>query len=129
MNDVCPSLYVYDRGDLLFNQVHTFQKSGCCSVAQLCSTLCGPMDCSTPGSSLLLISCSLLKFTSIEKVMPSNRFILGLFSFCFQFSQEQSLFQLFGSLHQGRSLKSETAPQLTEDKLSVYLFEGPISSI
>ena len=25
----------------------------CCSVAQSCSTLCNPMDCSTPGSSLL----------------------------------------------------------------------------
>ena len=27
--------------------------SFCCSVAKLCPTLCDPMDCSTPGSSVL----------------------------------------------------------------------------
>ena len=26
---------------------------GCCSVAKLCLTLCGPMNCSTPGVSVL----------------------------------------------------------------------------
>ena len=28
-------------------------KKVCCSVAQLCSTLCNPMDCSTPGFPVL----------------------------------------------------------------------------
>ena len=34
------------------------------------------MDCSTPGSSVLTISLSFLKFMSIESVMLSNHFIL-----------------------------------------------------
>ena len=48
----------------------------CCSVAQVVSTLCDPMDCSTPGSPVLPISWSLLKLMSIESVTPSNHLIL-----------------------------------------------------
>ena len=44
------------------------------SVAQSCPTLCDPMDCSTPD--LPVHHRSLLKFMSIESVMPSNRLIL-----------------------------------------------------
>ena len=47
----------------------------CCSVAQLCPTLCNPMDSSMPGS-LSTISWSLLKLRSTELVMPSNHLIL-----------------------------------------------------
>ena len=47
-----------------------------CSVAKSCPTLCNPMDCSTPGFSVLHFSWSLLKFMSIELVIPSNRLIL-----------------------------------------------------
>ena len=43
-----------------------------CSVAQLCLTLCDPMDCSTPGFPVLHYPWSLLKLTSIESRMPSN---------------------------------------------------------
>ena len=46
------------------------------SVVRSCSTLCNPMDCSTPGFSVLHFSWSLLKFMSIELVIPSNRLIL-----------------------------------------------------
>jgi len=46
------------------------------SVAQLCLTLCEPMDCSTPGLPVLTDSHSLLKLTSIESVIPSNHLIL-----------------------------------------------------
>ena len=45
---------------------------GGCSAARSCPTLCGPMDCNMPGSSVLLISWSLLKFAVIESMMPSN---------------------------------------------------------
>ena len=45
------------------------------SVAQLCLTLCNPMDCSTPGFPVSQ-SRSLLKLVSIELVMPSTHFIL-----------------------------------------------------
>ena len=64
-------------------------------VAQSCPTLCDPMDCSLPGSSVhgifqarvlewgaiafslsIINSQSLLKLMSIELVMPSNHLIL-----------------------------------------------------
>ena len=43
------------------------------SVTQLCLTLCVPMDCSKPGSSVLYY---LLKYMSIGFVMLSNHLIL-----------------------------------------------------
>ena len=48
----------------------------CCLVAKSCPALHNPMDCSTLSSLSLTISRSLLKFTSIESVMPSNHLIL-----------------------------------------------------
>ena len=42
---------------------------------KFCLTLCNPMNCSTPGFPHF-ISRSLLKFISIESVMPSNHLIL-----------------------------------------------------
>ena len=44
----------------------------CCSVTQLCLTLCGPIDCSMPASLSFTTSQSLLKLMFIESVMPSN---------------------------------------------------------
>ena len=46
------------------------------SVAQLCLTLCDPIDCSTPVSLSITNSQSLLELMSIESVMPSNHLIL-----------------------------------------------------
>ena len=48
------------------------------SVTKLHLTLCDPMDCSTPSQSPLSfpMSWSLLKFMSIESMMPSNHLIL-----------------------------------------------------
>ena len=51
-------------------------ESPSCLVPKLCPTLCNPVVCSTPGSSVLHDSHSLLKFTSIELVMLSNHLIL-----------------------------------------------------
>ena len=48
----------------------------CCLVAKLCLTLCNPMDCSTPGSSVLTDSQSWLKFMPIGLVMVSSHYIL-----------------------------------------------------
>ena len=42
----------------------------------MCLTLCNPMDCSIPGFLSITNSQSLLKFMSIELVMPSNHLIL-----------------------------------------------------
>ena len=50
----------------------------CCSVVQLCPTLCDPMDCSTPGFTVHQNSRSLLRLKLIELVMSSNHFILCL---------------------------------------------------
>ena len=47
----------------------------CCSVAELCPTLCDPMDCSTPGFLVLHISRSLLKLMSIESVISFKHLI------------------------------------------------------
>ena len=46
------------------------------SVAQLCLTLCDPMNCSTPASLSITNSWSSLKLMSIESVMPSSHLIL-----------------------------------------------------
>ena len=73
----------------------------CCSFAKSCLTVCNPMECSTPGSSVLTISWSLLKLTSIELVMPSNYLIIcSPFSFCLQSFPASGSFpmsQLFAS--------------------------------
>ena len=46
------------------------------SVAQLCLTLCDPMNRSTPGLLSITNSWSSLKLKSIESVMPSSHLIL-----------------------------------------------------
>ena len=46
------------------------------SVIQSCSTLCDPMDCSTPGFPVHHQLPSFLKLMSIKLVMPSNHLIL-----------------------------------------------------
>ena len=46
------------------------------SVAQLCPTLCNPMNCSTPGPPSITNSRSSLRFMSIESVIPSSHLIL-----------------------------------------------------
>ena len=58
------------------SQLNAAHLQVCCgySVAQLCPTLCDPMDCSTPG---FTISQSLLKLMSSESVMPSNHLMLS----------------------------------------------------
>ena len=57
----------------------------CCSVAKSCPTLCHPMDCSPPGSSVLHY------FMSIESVMLSNlSSSVAPSPFAFNLSQNQS---------------------------------------
>ena len=56
-----------------FIDPHALTICYCCSVAKLCPTLAHPMDWSTSRSS---VPRSLLRFMSIESVMPSNHLIL-----------------------------------------------------
>ena len=73
------------------------------SVIQSCLTLCNPMDCSARQASLSITnSWGLLKLTSIESVMPSNRLILcyPLLLLPSTFPQHQGLFQWVSSAYQ-----------------------------
>ena len=55
---------------------YSFPNCCCCSVTKLCLILCDPVDCSTPGFPDLHYLPGLLKFMSIQSVMPSNHLIL-----------------------------------------------------
>ena len=55
----------------------TFSSAQFSSGAQSCPTLCHPMNHSTPGPLSITNSCSPLRLTSIESVMPSSHLILG----------------------------------------------------
>ena len=72
------------------------------SVTQSCSTLCDPMDCSTPG---LLVHCQLPKFTQThvlwvgDATQPSHS-LTSPPAPAFNLFQHQGLFQWVSSLHQ-----------------------------
>ena len=55
-----------------------WMESCCCSAAQLCPTLCDPMNYSTQASLSLTVFQSLPKFMSIASVIPSSHLILWL---------------------------------------------------
>ena len=87
----------------------------CCSVAQSCLTLCDPMDCSTPGSSVLHY---LLEFAQThvhwagDAIQPSHP-LLPSSPPALHLSQHQDLFQWVCSLHQVAkycSFSSRTSP-------------------
>ena len=61
---------------IYLNKVLWFFFSSCCSVTQLCPTLCDHMDLTHQASLSFTISQSLLKLMSIESMMPSNHLIL-----------------------------------------------------
>ena len=64
-------IFLYSRTSLIcFNSIQFTL------VAQLCPTICTPWTEPCKASMSITISWSLLKFMSIESVMPSNRFIL-----------------------------------------------------
>ena len=73
---------------------------GCCLVTKSCPPLCDPMDCCTPGASVL---CYLLEFAQIhvhwvsDVIEPSQP--LPPFSFCLQYfsASESSMIWLFTS--------------------------------
>ena len=73
----------------------------CCSVTKLCPAFCDPMDCSTPGSSVLH---SLLEFAQThvrwvgDVIQPSHP-LSPPSSPALNLSQHQGLFQWVGSSH------------------------------
>ena len=70
---------------------HSVQFSSVQSLTQSCPTLCDPMNRSTPGLLAHHQLRSLLKFMSIESVMPSNYLIL-----CHPFLLLPSIFPSIG---------------------------------
>ena len=76
--------------------------SCCCSVTKLCPTLCDPMDCSIPGSSVLHYPLELAQ-THVHWISGAIQPSYPLSSpspSAFNLSQHQGLFQWVGSLHQ-----------------------------
>ena len=74
----------------------------CCSVAQLCPTLCDPMDCSTPGFPVLHHLLELTQ-THVHRVGDAIQPFHPLSSpsaSAFNLSQQQGLSQWVSSLHQ-----------------------------
>ena len=63
---------IYKRG--INQELHDWNT--CCSVSQLCSDLCEPMDWNMPDFPVFTISWSLLKLMFTESVIPSNHLIL-----------------------------------------------------
>ena len=59
-----------------FKHCYVYSFNTCYSVTQSCPILCNSMDCRTPGFPVLHQLPELLKFMSIELVMPSNHLIL-----------------------------------------------------
>ena len=106
--------------------------SYCCSVAQSCPTLYDPMDAAGKTSLPFTISRSLLRFMSIESVMPSNHLIFCRpFSSCpqsFPVSESFQMSQLFTSGGQsiGVSASASVLPVNIQD-LFPLRFTGWIS--
>ena len=78
------------------------EQLNCCSVAQLCPTLCDPLDCSMPG---LTVHRQLSEFTQMhvnwvgDAIQPSHP-LLSPSPPAFSLSQHQGRFQWVGSSHQ-----------------------------
>ena len=99
---VCsPIHWVWVRGDLYvtFQMCELFHS---CSVVKSCLTFCDPMDCSTPGFSVLH---HLLEFAQThvpwisDAIQPSHP-LLSPSPPAFNLSQHQGFFQWASSLHQ-----------------------------
>ena len=87
-----------DRGMI---HIYTQWNGACCSITQLCPTLCDPMDCSIPGfpvhHQLPELAQTLVHRVS-EAIQPSHPLIPS--PPAFSLSQHQGLFKWVSSLHQ-----------------------------
>ena len=92
--------------ETFFNMHFLFMVCSCCSVSQLCLTLCSPMDNCMPGFPVLHY---LLEFAQThvhwvdDDIQPSHP-LSPPFSSCLNLSQHQGLFHSVSSLHQVASL-------------------------
>ena len=86
----------------LLNKAKKILKVCCCSIIQLCLTLCNPMDCSTPGFPVLyhFLELAQTHVHWVSDAIQQFRPLSSPFSPAFNLSQHQDLFQWVGSLHQ-----------------------------
>ena len=74
----------------------------CCSVTQLCLTICDPMDCSTPGFPVLhhLLELAQTHVHWLGDAIQSSHLLSSPSPHAFNLSHHQGLFQWVSSLHQ-----------------------------
>ena len=89
----------------------------CCSVTQMCLTLCDPWTAACQTSLSFAISQSLLKLMSIQSVMPSNHLIL-----CHPLLLLPSIFPSI------RVFSSESAPHIRWPKYWSFSFFNSLSN-
>ena len=82
-----------------------YLKSGiccCCSIAQSCLTLCGPMDCSTPGLPVIhhLLELAQAHVHRVGDAIQPSHPLLPPSPPAFNLSQHPGLFKWVSSLHQ-----------------------------
>ena len=86
----------------IYITIHTHTHIYCCSVAQLCLTLCDPMDCSMPGFTVLHYFPEFAQ-THVhwisDAIQPSHP-LSSPSPPAFNLSQHQGLFQWVSSSHQ-----------------------------
>ena len=87
---------------LLFNHGKWMRWLCCCSVAQLCPTLCNPMDCSKLGFPVLhyLPEFALARVHSVSDAIQLSHPLSSPSPPAFSLSQHQGLFKWVSSLHQ-----------------------------
>ena len=113
--------YLWDLGWNLFFLKACFYFWKCLRIIPICCfsvtnwrpIFCDPMNCSTPGSSVLHHLLEFAPFMSIESVMPSNHLILCLPSpFVLNLSQQQGLFKSQPFPWDGQSIGVSVSPSV-----------------
>ena len=94
--DVC--FLIWQCKTLLKLSLHCW----CCSVAKSCPTLCNPMNCSTPGSSVLhyLPECAQTRGHWVRAAIQPSHPLLSPSPPAFSLSQHQGLSPWVSSLYQ-----------------------------
>ena len=90
------------RADIENRREHSGSKGCCCSVTQLCPTLCDPMDCGTSGFPVFhyFLEFSQIYVHWVSDAIQWYHLLLSPSLPAFNIFQHQGLFQSVSSLHQ-----------------------------
>ena len=96
------TVYFYETCAWLFRPLEFVLSCCCCSVAQLCPTLCDPMDCSTPGLPVLhhLPELAQTHVHWVSDAIQLSHPLLSPSPPALNLSQHQDIFQWASSSHQ-----------------------------